>query len=147
MNDYPWSKVTKKLVTLLEKALAYNVQSEDLWIIEENVIDYRLENIDSGPVIDFLSILTSGIEHPECVLVTGNPIELDNTLIVIKELAEELTLELKLYDHGEWLIWHLPKLGYGVFLEREAITPYYWTSKELLEVNAQDLILNRSIKK
>ena len=136
-EDYPFSKVTKKIQTLLEKELMVQFSKEDMLFIEEAVQDSCLDDNCSETVKTFLNVLTSGKEHPEPIILKEGIAHLFEVFYVLKE-----RFDLNFCDYGEFTFWHLPNWEYALWIQYEALKPSYYTKKELLSYSYKSAMKN-----
>jgi hypothetical protein len=139
--DYDWSVTTLKLREIFEKAFAICLGFDDLVQIEDVV--ETCGNREGPPhLLRCLNVLASGEEHVEAIsLPPGeHSIGLES---ILAELEHAFSF-LSFCDYGEWMLWHLPGLGYGLYLQREASPRYYWTAKRLLDLSYEKARQNYS---
>jgi hypothetical protein len=138
------SKITRKIIELLELGFGLTIIPEDAGKVQYEVEAYGLENVEDGIIIEFLDLLISKQEHIDPVKIYDSK-SFSEIIGVLAELNEKFNL--KICDYGEWMLWHLPKLGYGLYIQREASPEYFWTEKRLLELSCEDAINSYSFRK
>ncbi len=133
-KSYEWSLITLKLKELFERAFGLVLDEDDLFEIQESVEDSCYESCPNG-IEQFLNIVLSGEEHVE---VTPIPDRFSDFLEILFQIEDRF--DLNICDYGEWILWHFPGLGYGLWIQREASPMFYLTEKRLLSISYQQMI-------
>ncbi len=131
------SIIAQKLIQLVQLGFGRAVDEYDELAIQYEVEEYGLEHVEDGIIIEFLDILLSGEEHTTPVDLPDERLFFD-FLGVLSELS--ILFDLQLHNYGEWTLWHLPQLGYSLYIQFEASPSYFVTDKRMLGVSYEEAI-------